>query len=237
MTANPGTEISVVLPAYLEAANLKVLLPRICEVLMQMSPVHEIIVVDTPEPRDETPAICRANGVRYLPREGGGLYGHAIRTGLKHARGHYIICMDADGSHSPDFLVQLWAQRENNDLVIASRYVPGGKTENPAILIFLSLVVNVVFRLALGLACYDVSNSFRLYRGDQLRGLDLECDNFDIVEEILVKLKAHHPSLRVREIPFTFERRKEGKTKRNLVLFAIGYVFTLCRLWRFRYSK
>jgi dolichol-phosphate mannosyltransferase len=45
--------------------------------------------------------------------------------------------------------------------------------------------VNVVFRSVLGLKCADVSNSFRLYRGDELRGLQLECDNFDIVEEIL----------------------------------------------------
>ena len=225
------------LPAYQEAANLNVLLPRLKGVLAQVNPSHEIIVVDTSEPSDETPRVCHRNGVRYLGRENGALYGHAIRTGLKHARGAYVICMDADGSHSPDFILKLWEHREANDVVIASRYVPGGKTENPAILIFLSLVVNVVFRLVLGMPCYDVSNSFRLYRGDQLRGLDLECDNFDIVEEILVKLKAFHPTLRIREIPFTFERRKEGKTKRNLLLFAIGYLFTLCRLCRFRYSK
>ena len=230
-------ELSVVLPAYLEAANLKLLLPRLNDVLARLSSSSEIIVVDTPEPRDETPEICRQNGVRYLRREDGALYGHAIRTGLKNTRGVYVICLDADGSHSPDFLPKLWEHRETNDVVIASRYVPGGKTENPAILIFLSLVVNLVFRWVLGMTCYDVSNSFRLYRGDQLRGLKLECDNFDIVEEILVKLKVDHPALRIREVPFTFERRKEGKTKRNLLLFAIGYFFTLCRLYRFRYSK
>ena len=230
-------EISVVLPAYLEAANLKLLLPRLRQVLTQMTPAYEILIVDTPEPRDETPQVCRENEVRYLGREGGTLYGHAIRTGLKNAQGTHIVCMDADGSHGPEFILKLWEQRDVADVVIASRYVPGGKTENPGVLIFLSLVVNVVFRWVLGLKCYDVSNSFRLYRGDQLRALKLECDNFDIVEEILVKLKVYHPALRILEIPFTFERRKEGKTKRNLVLFAIGYFFTLCRLYRFRYQK
>ena len=85
-----------------------------------------------------------------------------------------------------------------------------------AVLIFMSLMVNVVFRLALGLKCYDVSNSFRLYRGDDLRTLQLKCDNFDIVEEILVKLTVARPGYRIKEVPFVFEKRKAGKTKRNL---------------------
>jgi len=70
------------------------------------------------------------------PRRGGSLYGHAIRTALEEARGEWIIFMDADGSHNPGFLPELWRFRDNFDLVIASRYVRGGKTENPAVLIF-----------------------------------------------------------------------------------------------------
>jgi dolichol-phosphate mannosyltransferase len=88
----------------------------------------------------------------------------------------------------------------------------------------------VVFRLALGLKCYDVSNSFRLYRGADFRALRLTCNHFDIVEEILVKLLATHPGYRIKEIPIVFEKRKAGKTKRNLVTFAMGYFITLARM-------
>jgi dolichol-phosphate mannosyltransferase len=86
----------------------------------------------------------------------------------------------------------------------------------------------------LGLKCADVSNSFRLYRGDELRALQLECDNFDIVEEILVKLFFSRPGYRLKEVPFVFEQRRAGKTKRKLLVFAIGYIGTLVRLHRLK---
>ncbi len=224
------------LPAYEEAANLEALLPLLRQAAAGFGVTWEILVVDTQQPHDRTPEVCQKNGVRYVPREHGPLYGHAIRTALREARGRWIIFMDADGSHNPNFLPSLWEHRETSDLVIASRYIQGGKTENPAVLIFMSLMVNVAFRLALGLKCYDVSNSFRLYRGDDLRALQLRCNNFDIVEEILVKLTVAQPGYRIKEVPFVFEKRKAGKTKRNLLLFALGYAATLARLMKMKYE-
>ena len=227
-------ELSIVIPAYEEADSLKQILPALREVAGQLSPKVEILVVDTMQPRDDTPAVCQGLGVTYVTRRGGDLYGDAIRTGIATARGEWIAIMDGDGSHNPQTLPHMWQHRQENDLVIASRYVHGGHTENPAILIFMSQVVNVIFRLALRLKCYDVSNSFRLYRGDDLRALRLECDHFDIVEEILVNLAGLRPAFRIKEVPFTFEKRKAGKTKRQLVRFIFGYIGTLMRLLRLK---
>jgi dolichol-phosphate mannosyltransferase len=112
--------------------------------------------------------------------------------------------------------------------------VRGGETENPAILIFMSHVVNIIFRVLLNLKCYDVSNSFRLYRGDDVRSLQLECNHFDIVEEILVKLVGTRKEFRIKEVPSTFEKRKAGKTKRRLLVFILGYLGTLLRLLRLK---
>ena len=225
-------ELTVALPAYEEGENLAFLLPALRLVLEQLAVSHEIIVVDTETPHDNTPEVCARHRVRYVPRRGGALYSHAVRTAQAEAQGRWVVLMDADGSHGPGFIPGLWAAREGADLVIASRYTRGGRTENPALLIFMSLTVNIVFRLVLGLRCADVSNSFRLYRGNDLRSLTLECDNFDIVEEILLKLCCRYPGYRVREIPFTFEKRKAGKTKRNLLAFMLSYVRTLWRLHR-----
>ena len=224
------------MPAYEEADNLVILLPKLREVATSFGVTFEIVVVDTEQPRDRTPDVCQKEAVRYVPRHGGPLYGHAIRTALGQAQGRWVVFMDADGSHNPTFIASLWAARDSSDLVIASRYVEGGKTENPAVLILMSLMVNISFRLVLGLRCYDVSNSFRLYRCDDLRALQLNCNNFDIVEEILVKLAMAHPDYRLKEIPFVFEKRKAGKTKRNLFLFSIGYVVTLARLVKMKYE-
>lgn len=222
------------LPAYEEAANLEILLPKLHAVAQTLVSSHEILVVDTESPRDATPQVCQQHRARYVARRGGNLYGHAIRTALAEVRGRYVVFMDADGSHNPSFLPGLWQHREAFDLVIASRYVRGGKTENPAVLIFLSHVVNYVFRFVLGLKCFDVSNSFRLYRGDDLRKLKLKCNHFDIVEEILVKLVFARRDYQIKEVPIVFEKRKAGQTKRNLFTFAIGYIVTLVRLMKLK---
>jgi dolichol-phosphate mannosyltransferase len=227
-------ELSIVLPAYEEAESLQQVLPVLQKTVASLTPRFEILIVDTMQPRDDTPALCQRLGVTYVPRHGGDLYGDAVRTGFAAARGQWVVMMDGDGSHNPQTLPQLWQYRQDHDLVIASRYVCGGQTENPAILIFMSQIVNVVFRLALRLKCYDVSNSFRLYRGDDVRALRLECDHFDIVEEILVKLASLRPNFRIKEVPFTFEKRKAGRTKRQLVTFIFGYLGTLWRLLRLK---
>jgi len=210
------------------------LLPRLAETARSLTDRFEILVVDTQSPLDETPAVCEQLGATYVPRSGGDTYGDAVKTGIAHSRGRYVILMDADGSHNPGFLPKLWEHRETHDLVIASRYMRGGQTENPAILIFMSLAVNVVFRVVLGLHCLDVSNSFRLYRGDDLRRLTLRCRNFDIVEEILVTLNFSQAGYRIKEVPFTFEQRKAGKTKRKLLPFALSYLAVLYRLYQLK---
>lgn len=226
----PSCDLSIIIPSYLEEENLRILLPRIQDTLSHMRIQYEVIVVDTIKPLDATEKACAENRVIYVNREGGDAYGNAIRTGILKARGHYTIFMDADGSHSPEFIKELYQPREQYDVVIASRYVPGGETDNPKILILMSLVVNVVYSVVLGLNCKDVSNSFKLYHTNDLKALTLHCDNFDIVEEILYKLKKSKKNLTIRELPYTFKKRMFGNTKRNIVIFMFSYVFTLIRL-------
>lgn len=237
MNSSNTLDLSVILPSYEEAGNLRWLLPELKSTLSALGISFEILVVDTETPRDETPVICRENGVAYVSRTGGALYSHALKTGISQAKGTRILCMDSDGSHPPSFVPQMWFARERADLVIASRYVKGGGTENPVVLIFLSYLVNLTFRMVLGIRCRDLSNSFRLYRGDSLRSLTLECRNFDIIEEILLKLSLRDSGFSILELPFTFQTRKEGRTKRDLVAFMFSYLGTLRRLRRLRKSS
>ena len=96
--------------------------------------------------------------------------------------------MDADGTHYPEFIKKLWAKKDQNDIVIASRYIKGGHTENSAALVLKSKIVNWGYAFVLGIKAKDVSNSFKLYRGDYLKEFILKCDNFEVVEEILYKI-------------------------------------------------
>lgn len=232
-------ELSVVIPSYLEEENLRIVLPRLGEVLRTSGRTFEVLVVDTPQPLDDTRDVCAANGVTYLPREGGDRYADAVRTGIARARGRFILFMDADGSHSPEYVPRLLAHAEESDLVAASRYVEGGGTENPAVLIWMSWVLNVVYRRILGIPCRDVSNSFKLYRSGPLKALRLECSHFDVIEEILVKLSLATRPLRVVEVPFVFKARMYGSTKRDLVTFMLSFAVTLGRLFwmKVRFSR
>jgi dolichol-phosphate mannosyltransferase len=230
-------ELSVVIPAYLEEENLRIILPRLRKTLKGMRVRHEILVVDTRPSLDGTAEACKEFGAVHLQREGGPHYGAAVTTGIRASRGAWVLFMDADGSHAPEFVRSLWEHAAGHDVVIASRYVPGGVTENPLVLQWMSLVLNVVYRELLGLDCKDVSNSFKLYRGGPLRRLRLGCKNFDIVEEILVRYgAAEKKRLRIKEIPFAFKKRMFGETKRDLFAFVLSFAATLLRLLRLRFS-
>jgi len=230
-------ELSVILPAYEEAKNLRWLLPELKAGLSRLNILAEVLVVDAESRRDDTAEVCATAGVMHIPRKGGALYSNALKTGIAASRGAWVLCMDADGSHDPGFFPQMWQARFKADVVIASRYVKGGNTENPFLLIFLSYMVNAVFRAVLGIKCRDLSNSYRLYKGDSLRSLELECKNFDIIEEILLKLSLRKPDLSILEIPFTFKTRREGHTKRDLVAFGVGYLGTLRRLHQLKRAE
>lgn len=233
--------ISLVLPAYKEAGNLRELLPRIKEALERTQAPYEVLVVDTAEPTDETPALCAENGVTRLARTPGNTYGDAIRTGFAAAQYEYIAVMDADGSHDPADILRFLAEMETGacDLVIGSRYADGGKTHNPLVLRMMSYALNLTYRVVFGIKAKDVSNSFRLYKACQVKALTLECDNFDLVEEILIKLQVRSDAVKadgfvIREIPVFFNKRMYGESKRDLAKFVLSYLATMRRLYRIK---
>jgi dolichol-phosphate mannosyltransferase len=234
-----SVDLSVVIPSYLEEENLRVILPRLLDVLRATGREFEVLVVDTPEPLDNTRLVCEAAGVRYVPREGGDRYADAVRTGIARAQGRWILFMDGDGSHAPEFLPRMLAHVETHEIVVASRYVRGGATENPASLIWMSWVLNVVYRYVLRIPCRDVSNSLKLYPAARLKVLKLQCQHFDVIEEILVKVSLQRPPPSVLEVPFVFKARMFGVTKRDLVTFVLSFAVTLGRLlWmRVRFSR
>jgi dolichol-phosphate mannosyltransferase len=228
--------ISIVLPAYLEAANLRNILPEIHSTLYNIS--HEILVVDTMQPMDNTEEVCLQHNAKYIPRTGGNYYGDAIRTGFRRANSRYVVVMDADGSHNPKDIIRFYneMEKEDSDLIIGSRYCEGGSTVNPAILIGMSFILNSIYRLTFGLNVKDVSDSYRMYRTEQIKNLHLECNNFDIVEEILIRLNLSKDNYIMKEIPIKFNKRVAGESKRNLFKFILSYITTMIKLLKIKHS-
>lgn len=222
--------LSVLIPAFDENKNLSILLPKIRSEVKVKN--FEVIVIDGYFYDRKTYLVCKKNNVFYCRRKNNNSYGEAIREGINQCRGDYVIIMDADFSHSPKFINNMFLKKKF-DVVIASRYINDGGTENPYHLILLSRILNYLYSKILSLKIKDISNSFRLYKAHKLKNIITVCNNFDIVEEIIYKLSKKYNNLKITEIPYVFKKRKFGKSKRTLI-FAITYLITLLKL---RFSK
>lgn len=223
-------DLSIVIPSYAEADNLKLLIPQLKSVVKNMGVNAELVIVDTMNPIDDTPTVCRRYKVRYIKRKGNNTYGAGIITGISATKGKYVVIMDADGSHSPDFIENMWSIKDGYDLIIASRYIKGGHTDNNLLQVLLSKLVNLVYSRILKIPIADVSNSFRLYHGEIIRSLNLSSKHFDIQEEILVKMLWEQRQ-KVKELPYRFKRRMHGKSKRILLFFVFHYFRSLYRFY------
>ena len=219
-------ELTVLLPARDEEESLRELLPGIRAALEPLEAEFEILVVDGGS-RDGTVSASRAAGARVVVQKEPG-YGGAFREGIREARGRYLLVLDADGSHDPADIPRLLELREKAEVVIGSRYVPGGRYRGPAFRHLLSRILNAVFRHALGLPFRDLSSGFRLYRTRALKELDLRSEKFDVLEEALFLL--HRRGATILEIPVVYHERKAGKSKARLMSFAPAYLKTLLRL-------
>ncbi|SVC27280.1 uncharacterized protein METZ01_LOCUS280134, partial [marine metagenome] len=223
-------QLSIVLPAYLEQENLGMLLPRLFHTVNNFESNFEVLVIDTNTPLDSTKSICEQFGAKYINRVGGNTFGNAIRTGIAEAKGKYVIFMDSDGSHTPEFIKDLYEKRCENSVVIASRYIDGGFTDNHKTLVWMSRALNAIYSNVLRLKLKDVSNNFKLYDAKLLKNLELNCNNFDIVQEIIYKIIRHNKNVTLTEIPYSFKQRMFGHTKRNLIAFIFTFGSTLLRL-------
>ncbi|MBD5384672.1 MAG: glycosyltransferase [Ruminococcaceae bacterium] len=229
--------ISTVLLAYKEAENLKVLLPQIKEQLDMTGEEYEIVIVDTEKPLDNTEEVCGIYGARYVNQRYPN-FGGAFRTGIEEARFDKFLIMDSDGSHNPKYIADIYAKfMEGADIVIGSRYTEGGVTNDAKSSIVMSKILNMVFRIITGIKAKDISTDFRMYDTKQLRKVSLSCRNYDVLQEVLLRMKLNNRSLTVKEIPITFDKRLYGESKRRLIPFIMGYIKTMFRLIGMRISS
>jgi dolichol-phosphate mannosyltransferase len=213
--------ILVSLATYNERDNLA---PLIWEVQKTL-PSAEVLVIDDNSPdgtgrlADELAA--RNHSVHVLHRPGKLGLGTAILAAMRYAmdRGYdYCINMDADFSHHPRYLPALVAGMDRHDVMIGSRYVPGGGTENwPLSRRVISRGVNGLVRLLMRLPPRDCSGAYRCYRVAKLREAHLErmvSRGYSFQQEVLYRCR--RAGCRLGEVPIIFENRRAGASKVNL---------------------
>lgn len=232
------SSITLALLAYKEEKNLKVLLPDIIENLEKTRQEYEIIVVDTAKPLDNTKKVCNKYKVRYINQEYPG-FGGAFKTAIKYANNDLFLILDSDCSHNPKYIPEIYKKyiTGDYDVVIGSRYVEGGKTNDAKSSIIMSKILNFCFRLFLGIKAHDISTDYRLYNTKMLKEVELENQNYDVLQEVLLKLKLNNDNkLNIGEVPITFQKRVFGDSKRKLIPFIISYIKSLFKLTKLRIS-
>ncbi len=224
-------DLSVVIPAHQEGPNLALLLPQLRQVLDDLVLRSEVLVV-VREADPETERAAAGAATVVCQTEPG--YGGALRTGFSLARGRHVLTMDADLSHPPTFVTDLWRERDRAEVLIASRYVPGGAAEMPLARAALSRVLNLFFALGLAVPLRDLSSGFRLYRAGAIGAEAVAARDFDVLPEIVIR--AYKKGWRVAEVPFRYQPRVHGSSNARIIPFGFAYLATFRRLFALRNS-
>jgi dolichol-phosphate mannosyltransferase len=219
-TAMPtdAPRVVVIIPTYNERENLPLILQRLFAVVPD---AHSLVVDDsspdgTGEIADKLAADDPRIQVMHRTEKAG--LGAAYVAGFRWAldAGYDVLVeMDADGSHAPEQLPRLLAALAHADLVLGSRWVPGGEVVNwPKSREILSRGGNLYTRLALGIELHDATGGYRAYRRQVLQTIDLSsiasqgyCFQVDLA------WRAVQAGFRVAEVPITFAERERGESK------------------------
>jgi dolichol-phosphate mannosyltransferase len=233
-TAPPG-HVWVIIPTYNERQNLEPLVSSLRQTLERCAPEHSILIVDDSSPdgtgeladrlASEDPRVR----VRHRPEKQG--LGRAYVAGFGEALAggaSLVVEMDADFSHDPRYLPALLAAAREADLVLGSRYVPGGGVRGwGAVRQLISRGGCWYARKVLGLEVRDLTGGFKCLRRELLETLDLGgVRSNGYAFQVEVTYRALKRGFRVREVPIVFVERRNGQSKmsRQIVLEAMWMV-------------
>ena len=235
------TSVLVVIPTYNESESIESLLKRLNSARMQISDKFEIdiLIVDDNSP-DQTAVIAKNlqfSGLKVLSRQHKSGLGPAYLAGFKQGlleKYDYFVEMDADLSHQPEQLIDLLNAASKVDLVIGTRWIPGGSVVNwPKRLKWISKLGTGYASFALNLPYKDLTSGYRVLPREFLSQLD-----FSLIEtrgygfQIEMALKAIESGFGIKQVPITFVERENGYSKMSLAI--IWEAWSMVTIWALR---
>ena len=235
------TSVLVVIPTYNESESIESLLKRLNQARMQISGKYEIdiLIVDDNSP-DQTAVIAKKlqlSGLKILSRQHKSGLGPAYLAGFKQGlleKYDYFVEMDADLSHQPEQLIDLLNAASQADLVIGTRWVPGGSVVNwPKRRKWISKLGTGYASFALNLPYKDLTSGYRVLPREFLSQLD-----FSLIEtrgygfQIEMALKAIESGFGIKQVPITFVERENGYSKMSLAI--IWEAWSMVTIWALR---
>ena len=224
----------VVVPTYNERENLA----RLTKAILRQGRAVDVLIIDDSSPDGTGQLACELSRqhsrVHFLSRPGKLGLGTAHIAGFRWALGRTyerIITMDADFSHPPERIPALLERSRRCDVVLGSRYVPGGGWKNwPGRRVILSSVANWMARWTLRLSPKDCTGAFRCFRRSVLEAIPFEkihANGFAFQEEMLWQCSGR--GWQICEVPIVFSQRTRGTSKISFREVA-GAICTLARL-------
>ena len=239
-------KLTVVIPTYNEAENVGPMTAALFELNV---PTLDILIVDDESP-DGTGRIADDLAVRHpgrlhvLHRTGPRGLGRAYVDGFRWALEHgadFIVQMDCDFSHSPGYIPQFLEHARDYDVVVGSRYVSGGKTDEQWGWgrWLLSWWANSIYtRLLLGCQVKDATAGFKCWRRETLLGIDLSrIRSQGYVFQVEMAYVAERLGYRALEIPIYFEDRRVGQSKMTMPVKIEAALRVLEVRWRHRHLR
>ena len=233
--------VAVIIPTYNERENIRGIAARVRSTI----PGADLFIVDDSSPdgtgriADELAAADQH--IQVLHRHAKAGLGTAYIAGFQAAlsRGYdTIVEMDADGSHRPEDLPKLLTALAGADIVLGSRWVPGGKVLNwPKSRMILSRAGNAYARLMLGIPLRDMTGGYRVYRASALSKIEVgNVESTGYCFQIDLARRAVRAGLTAAEIPITFVERTHGTSKMStaIVCEALWRVTQWGITWRLR---
>jgi dolichol-phosphate mannosyltransferase len=218
-----SARIWLVIPTYNEAENVGPIVHAVAAEMTKIAPgEHRILIVDDNSP-DGTGRLAdelasQLETVEVMHRSAKDGLGRAYIAGFEHALAsgaELVIEMDADFSHDPEHLGALIAASDDADLVLGSRYVPGGAVRNWGVLRkLISRGGSMYARTVLGIGVHDLTGGFKCIRRAVLETIDLKSLRADgYVFQIEVTYRAIRSGFSVCEVPILFVDRRAGTSK------------------------
>lgn len=235
---------AIVVPTFNEAESLPLLAERLFSLGV---PDLRLIVVDDNSP-DGTAEVARRLSERYdnrldlIERRSKSGLGTAYKVGFRHAieqGADYVLQMDADLSHAPEYIPEFLKALQHADVVVGSRYTRGGDVDKAWRFRrhALSALANYGIRAVVGLKVKDSTTGFKAFRADALRAIDFDdfrCKGFGFQAE--VAYACQRKGQRVVEYPITFYNREYGESKLSLGIIMEALWRLLLMRWRKKVS-
>ena len=232
-------KFSIVIPTYNEEKCILKLVNQIHDVFKNIKKKeYEIIIVDDSS-KDKTPQIIdklakNSNIVALHRRETKGIFS-ALKDGIKIAHGKIIVMMDADFSHPPYMTSKLISYMKDYDLVSGSRFTRGGGVEAPFLRKYGTIILNSVCRMILNLGSKDLTGGFHAIRKKSFQKMKFEFPTIFGEFDMELFIEAKKLGLRIKEIPFIYKFRLEGKTKVESIMgYGIHYFIRAINLRIFK---